>query len=476
MQTTVEALVPSDERPARNPWLLVAFTVVGVVGVTLVVITIVAWLFPTPAKTLAANECRLQDGSILTIEKVDWGQTHSFSYSRWAPRWLIFNELRTLEGRSFHNDENLGIWMTRRDARTGQPMDFNWWSECRTEDAFGNEVHELWASFNEAGHQLRSSGHSRKSYRPHQRADTWFVYSRLPKFHTAGRKFTLKVKNNSDEVVGTIELEHPSPTPDLGWQVDPLPATKTDGDVTVTYKGFSNDANKPQSMFSILNARWGENSADRRFLNYSDQLGREWPTRGRSMDDSIYNERVWKMRVLVHKWPTDVFDANETWNLAPIPIPAANAGAALSESQTINGCKVTLEGIGGSGDVSYAVSGDSIRHRGSSGFVKEGPIYSQEQSYRVELKPEGAAGRVIAIAPSPHLMLRIEGRTPNQVVYVKMKDDLARDVFNVPVEHHNLYLFKPEPDAQSIKLTVIVHTGREFEFFVKPPAKPIVVR
>lgn len=476
MQSTVEALVPSDERPARNPWLLVAATVVGVVGVTLVVLTTVAWLFPAPAISLAANECRLNDGSILTIEKVDWGHNHKFSYSREASHWLVFRERRTLDGSSFHIDENLGVWMTRRDGRTGQPMDFNWWSECSTEDAFGNEVHELFAYFSEAGHQLRSSGHSRKSYRPHQRADSWLVYSRLPKFHTAGRKFTLKVKNKSNEVVGTIELEHPSPTPDLGWEVDPVPVTKTDGEVTVTYKGFSTDTKNPKSMFSSLDARWGENSADRRFLNYSDQLGREWPTRGRSMDDSIYNERVWKMRVLVHKWPTDAFDSNEAWSLPPIPIPAANTSESLSESRTINGCKVTLEGIGGTGDVSYAVSGDSLRHRGPIGFVKEGTIYSQDQSYRVELKPEGAAGRVTATAPSPHLLLRIEGQAPNQVVYVRMKDDRTRDVFIVPVLHDNLYLFKPEPDAQSITLTVIVHTGREFEFFVKPPEKPIHVR
>lgn len=34
------------------------------------------------------------------------------------------------------------------------------------------------------------------------------------------------------------------------------------------------------------------------------------------------------------------------------------------------------------------------------------------------------------------------------------------------------YFFKTEPDAKSLTLSVIVHKGDEFEFFIKPPELP----
>lgn len=35
--------------------------------------------------------------------------------------------------------------------------------------------------------------------------------------------------------------------------------------------------------------------------------------------------------------------------------------------------------------------------------------------------------------------------------------------------HVQSFFFKTQPDAKSVTLTVIVHKGHEFEFFVRPP-------
>lgn len=61
---------------------------------------------------------------------------------------------------------------------------------------------------------------------------------------------------------------------------------------------------------------------------------------------------------------------------------------------------------------------------------------------------------------------------PLHRLYVRAIDDQGRDVPTQQSYHYNhvqSFFFMTQPDAKSVTLTVIVHKGHEFEFFVRPP-------
>ena len=90
-------------------------------------------------------------------------------------------------------------------------------------------------------------------------------------------------------------------------------------------------------------------------------------------------------------------------------------------------------------------------------------------------KRNGSSATNSVEADWPHLTLETTTMTPLHRLYVLAKDDQGR---SVETQQSYLYgtlqwiFFKTEPDAKSLRLSIIVHKGHEFEFFVKPPELP----
>jgi hypothetical protein len=114
------------------------------------------------ARPLSEYECRMPDGSILRIEALTTGAT-GFTYTPPADglRARLFGASPQVIRGSPSNPDDIVVWMSRRDARTGEPLDFDWWAENVVVDAAGSEVSDADAdlpsltSFAEDGQSTR---------------------------------------------------------------------------------------------------------------------------------------------------------------------------------------------------------------------------------------------------------------------------------------------------------------------------------
>jgi hypothetical protein len=204
-------------------------------------------------------------------------------------------------------------------------------------------------------------------------------------------------------------------------------------------------------------------------LDVTDPLGNQ-PQYGQSLS---IREPAWKVRVVAARTQTSKFTAAETWNPAELTLPSKDTAVPLTDSKTIDGVTVTLVALAGPGKASYSIATPGMARYGNFTSSSGGSAFGS--TTKIESRRNGSTATATVEANWPHLALETTGRSPLHSVYLVAKDDQGR---NVETQHSYHYgelqsvFFKTEPDAKSLTLSVIVHKGHEFEFFVKPPELP----
>ena len=300
---------------------------------------------------------------------------------------------------------------------------------------------------------------------------------------------SLQVKNTSGEVVATFELTHPSPPVVQNWQAEALPATKSVGDVSVSLDrlpAIFRRHNYHEQMFHGTNqtswfyspeASVSENSQPTNewsasLLDISDPLGN--PVQQVQYGHSfLTREPVWKIRLAATRTQTSKFTAAEIWKPADLTLPAKDTAVPLTASQTIDGVTVTLVSLAGAGKTTYSIATPGMAKYGN--FTASGGGSAFGSSVKVESKRFGSTATRTVEANWPHLTLETTGLSQLHRLYLLAKDDQGRGVETQQSHHYGELqscFFKTEPDAKSLTLSVIVHKGHLFEFFIKPPELP----
>ncbi len=469
-----------EKRPL-NPWLLVCGVCLGFMVLVVVGLSLLALL--APKQTLRANEFLMPDGKVLRIEGVTWGKTHrlDFEYSPAGP-WEFWDR-RRMPITHGQGVDQLVVWMTCHELKSGRSLDFDWWSGSVAIDAHGDEIPDHSASLWQMGARgsTSASGNPRPFRADRSTYNTWLVFSSFPSFRTEQGRFKLQLKNLAGEVATTIELTHPSPPVVQTWQAEELPATKANGDVAVTLKHLHanfhwNTSNgvktkywyySPEATVSVD----GQPAADWyvNLLETADPLGNQQHY-GQSLS---IRELAWKVRLAACRAQTSKFSATETWTLTDVPLPEKDTAPPRSDSQTIDGVTVTLVALAGSGKTSYSIATPSLAGYGNFSSSSGGSAFGS--STKVESKRNGSTATSTVEANWPHLTLDAVGLTALHRLYLLAKDDQGRSVETQQSYHYGglqSFFFKTEPDAKSLTLSIIVHKGREFEFFIKPPELP----
>lgn len=475
-----EQVAPHREKRSLNPWLLVFGAGFGFMVLVIVGLSLLALL--APKQSLRANEFVMSDGKVLRIEAVTWGKQHrlNFDYSSSAS-WEFWNR-RTMPVQYGMGHDQLMVWMTCRDARSGRSLDFDWWSGSLVVDSLGEELRDSNPMFWQFGPRGSSGGGGQRPFRADRSGyDTWLVGSAFPAFRTDQGHFKLQVKNLAGEVIGNIELTHPSPPVAQTWQAEELPATKSVGNVAVTMNRLN--ANSQSHSHNGVEQKWwyywpdasvSENGQPTNEwsvnqLNVTDPLGNQ-PQYGQSLS---IREPAWKVRVVAVRNQTSKFTAAETWNPADLALPAKDTAVPLADSKTIDGVTVTFLSLAGPGKTSYSIATPGLAKYGNFTYSGGGAAFGS--STKVESRRNGSTATRTVEANWPHLTLETTSLSPLHRVYVLAKDDQGRAVETQQSHDYGELqscFFKTEPDAKSLTLSVIVHKGHEFEFFVKPPELP----
>lgn len=477
METTTEL----DKKPL-NPWLLVMLVAGLFVALVVVVLVIAIWMTPPKIQPIRDNEVEMKDGTILRIEQVSVGPKHVFTH-HWSPEGLMsFWDRRSQHVNYATQPNEIAIWMTRHD-KSGRPLDFEWWQESVAIDAAG-ESHSDRRPVNFAAGRL---GTATPGVRP-LRADrvkhsSWLVYSSFPKFRVKDGRFRLHVKDTKGDIVAEIDLQYPPAAIVPDWQPEPLPITKSNGNLSVTLKSIKAEHNE-----------WTHNGRDMRAWTFSSEQttawngepAPHWEMQSMWLSDALGNsstgfggllspkEPAWKLRLRMFKTVQSRFEESEKQLVTQFAQPAAAAQTNFTDSIKLNGTQITLASVGGSGKTDYEITAPPSLSGGNSSRSASPSAFGFDCQFA--FKSIGGRRWLRVDAPFPHLVLLANELSSKQRFNVLIADEQGR---SIPADGHWLsdgfwlYFFKPEADSRSFQLTAVVHQGFEFEFFVKPPEMKI---
>lgn len=214
-------------------------------AVVVLFVAVLAWLVAATvsglragSRPLTAYECRMPDGSILKIEALttpDARGEHTFTYRPPGPmfavllEWLSFGTGPEILARDTDPGQ-IVVWMSRRDAGAGRPLDFDWWAENVVIDAAGNEVSDSGGGQDPSLWGFGPDGQSGLSGDPPLLADhatehSWILASDLPPFRPKAARLELKVKNTAGEVVASFDVPLPASPTTPGKQPATPPAS-----------------------------------------------------------------------------------------------------------------------------------------------------------------------------------------------------------------------------------------------------------
>jgi hypothetical protein len=255
----------------------------------------VAWCYtsclPHPATTLWRKP--LPDGTILRLEQVTFGPNQKLVVQRGS------HPLTNLLGVSPRPEisasaefgevfPQCGVWLTRRDPQTGEPLDMDWFSHCIAVDEQGWEHLSGFAGRCHWSKGSPTSPYQETLFRdkspftalPPGQYQEIVVGTFLPLFAPKDGRFPLHVYNTQGEVVATFDVPYPTAPPTRqDWTPVTLPATQSAGDLTVTLERLDwtpqpADASVPEKRLLTLKLQpqvaitWqGQPSDDWRFIS-----------------------------------------------------------------------------------------------------------------------------------------------------------------------------------------------------------------
>ena len=204
---------------------------------------------------LAIRSCRkpalrLSDGTILRLEKIDYGKRQPSQLDAWRdglqsvidhlPAWLSRNlpNLRWTGSWSggelpAPDDDALNISLTRQDARSAQNIDTGlYWAEILDEHG----CHFIAA---------RAGGmtHHQNSPVPGYEVG-WFAFQAFPRRQA---QFRVRLYDRQQKFVGELLVPNPTPASAAAWKVEPLPITRRAGDLAFTLESLKLNGSRTYS-------------------------------------------------------------------------------------------------------------------------------------------------------------------------------------------------------------------------------------
>lgn len=419
---------------------------------------------------------RLSDGTWLVAQTVSTGTKHAFErpyplemqISRWRRSYTESTTTGT---------DRMMIWLTRENDK-GEMLDLKWFARA---EIVISEDFSIPASSYHTQHQERNgssgsgTGHSgfsdatilRGKSKKH---DVALARCEFPLVRPREGRLRLNVYDGSKSVVAVLEIPYPKlpnePTDD--WQVEPLPVTKSVGNLDVTLKGM--DYRRGSWNHGTMSA-----TPKLEFL-HDGQPSQTWYSNAELFDaigSQTYTyecslsplEPVWKLRLTLTQTTSGRFLPEEKGTLPPLALTPAKQLALHSGKHTINGAEIELVGLGGQGPVEFTLP-DS-----NSNFKTK--VYEPgQQGSGMSSSCSGNRCDVEFYSGLPFLVTRDTALQPSKNVQLIVHD---QDGVVLPQSGQSgtqglwFWFFDPKPTSTSVTFEFVVEQKRFVEFFIAPP-------
>ena len=467
MSTTIES---NDARREERRFLLRLIVLIAAGIGVFVLLT----MFRGSGGNSQFPRVQLADGTWLVVRGVTTGTKHSieipYPFEIQLSRWT----------RSYTNDRStdsnrMMIWVTHENHR-GEVLGLDWFARCQLVTGDGEQTNpreyhrQVIQGAGSTGAGVGSTGFSDATkYSPSKPLQMAIVNLNLPLQRPREGMMTLDVFDASGQIVAQLKLPYPAisePIPD-DWEPDPLPATRTVGDLTVTldsvkyssYPGQSNLSVQPQLKFlhgGQPSTTWSGSP------QISDPLGNScsaWDC------DLPRSEKAWKLKVSLAQSASGRFLPSESRRLPLIPLTPAKQLKLLTKTETVNDVPVSIVGMGGAGPFEFTLP-QSFSHF-KSGEYKPG-------QYGAGISTRCSGTRCDVDLTSGHPFVVTGDPTPGQGEVVEL---VFRDQAGELLKRYGLsgtdgvrfWYFEPAPTTTDIEIEIICQKLRTVEFLIQPP-------
>jgi hypothetical protein len=418
---------------------------------------------------------KLPDGSWLVARQVTVGKIHAIEipypldvqFRRWQPSYKqphMTSEDRTVVWLMRENDrgEKLDLdWLKRVEIDVGDPRPFT-----------PHQYHRQNIQSNSgSGSGTGSSGFSdAKPFAAATPMEIALIHFDFPLLRPRDTKMVVKVFDGSDTLIAELPLPY-IPPPSLStvqWEPDPLPASRTDGNLTVTLNGvdfFATSENNgvyvsPRLTYEhdgIASTTWGSSEV------FHDLLGNQsyaWNC------DLSPAESAWKMKLRMSQNTNGRFLPEETKKLPSRPLTPARQLDAVSETYKVNGHSVSIVGMGGQGPLDFTLPG-------STSHFKTGAYQPGVRSYGMTTMCNNNKCDVDFVSGSPFIVTSDsqsqEGLSVQCVIRDQNGEVLEQQASSGGTGALTFWFFEPKPTSTAIEIEIVIQKIRQAEFLIAPP-------
>lgn len=489
-----------------SPFMFIVMAFLAGCAMLAVFVGVLSTIEPELPTSSALAEVVMPDGNILALEAVTYGTSHTHSVERNVPGFSFFSGASNYPISHSTPDNVIMVWLSKRNARTGKAMDFDWWTHCATVDSHGCEIRDREGyNHRDAIHGYGSSGSGGgRPYSPlsshggHQEYDTIIVRTALSPMRHDGDTFQLRVYDTSGKSVGEFTIKDPSPQNGKypKWKPQTLPITADAGDMKVTLNSVKNVIHEDRgSRNGVPYVRKRSRLQFQFSMEEDGQPSHRWNSNSVTVSDAIGNsinpydvsqlctkESAWKLTA--HFWrgtEEENFKDSELWRVKDVVPPAKNKFKMLNQSTVVDGASVEVVAVGGPGKMTYR--GLNTAHTG--GYSSSGSVNSAGKNHQYEVDRQNGRGTpntTTVTCDVPHVLLRWSTAHPHQRVDRLAATDGEGRPVRLDGPHGGGYngdtgvyfLTRPreaktEDPIKKVNLLFAVQTAREAEFLVKPP-------
>lgn len=422
----------------------------------------------------------LPDGTWLVARQVTVGKNHAIDvpyqmgvqFRRWQQSYT--------QSKSTSEDRTV-VWLMRENER-GERLDLDWlkYVEIETGDARAirpSQYHrQTIQTTSSGGSGTDSSGFSdAKPFGSAAIVDIALIHFELPILRPRDQAMMIRLFDGEQKVIAGLSLPYPK-LPDLSgeiWEPEALPASRSDGNVTVTLKSveFFEGHNqqgvyiRPQLSFTHdgeESTTWG--AVDR----LQDLLGNQcyaWNC------DLSTAEPAWKLLLTVSQRTDGRFLPEETRKLPLRTLTPDKQLDAVSEAHPVNGATLSIVGYGGKGPINFTLPS-------SNSSFKTGTYQQNQYSSGMSTRCNNNKCDVEFTSGLPFIITKsglVQGDLLTQLVIRDQDGQILEQRGSSGTEGLSFWFFEPKPTSTSIEMEIIVQKQHHVEFLIAPP-KPEQVR
>ena len=472
------------QKPARRPLPPWALVIGGTLVFSLALALALGILqFYGPVNRSAVRglqEQTMPDGSVLVLEKVTVGTNHQFE---WQPKQSFVDWLQRI-GRPRHTasawapGNAVVVWLSRREAGTDKPLDFDWWQRSVAVDDSGHEFDDDNAGRNSFSGGSSSGLSGSRPFDPLSPGvyDLIVAHSAIVPFRHSGNSFKLRLYNTSGAVVAEFHVPHVSPAALPVWKADAFPATKKIDDYDATLTGLTaTPIEVTEGTRKVIRYSLNPELAITREGRPTDDFGTREVTFEDPLGNTSYSwnprlsrdEPAWKLKIKL--WPGDkvVPDPAHEIKVDHVALADPKNANVIQAKRVLAGAAVEFVAAGGPERVVYTDAAQV-----GSGQSSYAGAFAGE-SFLVEVSSDrGKATTTTTVnCKWPHLLARVTGLDADQRLAVRMSGEGGRALATqqIQVSDQTVIFFQPAAGEKAVDAEFIVERAKKVEFYVEPP-------